>query len=125
MKERDMRISTIVYNAAIGAIAKGARRNVSHSLGIDISTDKQELWTKAVELIDEMKSNRVWPDIYTYSSVISACAAGGRYEEALKLIKEMRGGSPRVRPNKIAYTGAIGEFVAIFISIVVIIHVVL
>ncbi len=110
MKEKEMKISKIVYNAAIAAIAKGARQNVNSSMSTDIHIDEENLWIKASDLLSEMKSKRVWPDAYTYSSVISACASAGRYQEALDIIKEMQSGPPRNRPNKIAYTGAIGEF---------------
>ena len=48
----------------------------------------------------------------------------GDRTKTLKIIKAMRGGSLRARPNKIAYTGNIGECATIAISIVVIIHVV-
>ena len=104
MKEQDMKISTITYNSVISALSNGARQNIK---GDVINTDKQNLWIKALGLLDEMKSKRVWPDVYTYSGVISACASGGRYREALDLIKRMQKGPPRERPNKIAYTGAI------------------
>ena len=100
-----MKVSTRIYNAAITALSKGARQNIKNAS--DTNTDKQNLWILAFELLDEMKSKRIWPDVYTYSGVISTCASGGRFEEALKLIKTMQNGPPRVRPNKIAYTGAI------------------
>ena len=77
MKDKNMKVSTITYNAAISALSKGARQNIKDEL--DFNIDKQNLWIKALELLDEMKS------------------------------KVMQSGPPRVRPNKIAYTGAICE----------------
>lgn len=111
MKEKEMKVSTFTYNAAITALSKGARQNVKGES--ECKTDKQNLWIKAMALFDEMKSKRIWPDAYTYSSVISTCASGGRYEEALVLIKAMQNGPPRNRPNKIAYTGAICKYLII------------
>jgi len=105
MKKSGIRINTTTYNAAITALSKGARQNIKG--GNDTNTDNQKLWLKATELLEEMKSTRMRLDQYTYSAVISCCSSGGRYQEALSLIKEMRDGSPYVRPNLIAYTGAI------------------
>jgi len=105
MKKNGMKVSTITYNSVISALSKGARQSIKGAS--DTKTDPQNLWIKALELLEEMKSKRVWPDMYTYSGVLSCCASGGRYKEALDLIKTMQNGPPRVRPNKIAYTGAI------------------
>lgn len=105
MKNNDMKISTITYNAVISALSKAAKKNIKGDT--ETKTDSQELWKLSLKLLEEMKSNRVWPDLYTYSGVLSCCASGGCYEEALHIIKTMQNGPPRVRPNKIAYTAAI------------------
>jgi pentatricopeptide repeat domain-containing protein 1 len=105
MKNSGIKINTTTYNAAITALSKGARLNIKG--GHDTKIDNEKLWLKATELLEEMKSKRINLDQYTYSAVISCCSSGGRYQEALELIKEMRSGSPRIRPNLIAYTGAI------------------
>ena len=107
MKENDMKVSTIAYNAVISALSKGARQSIKSSSD---TTDPQNLWIKALELLNEMKSKRVWPDLYTYSGVLACCSSGGRFKEALDLIKMMQNGPPRVHPNKIAYTGAICKY---------------
>jgi len=123
MKENEMGISTVTYNAAISALAKASRSNARRSTGFSISEDFQihqktvpcieggidgeQLWRKALDLIEQMKENQAWPDGYSYSAAISACGAGGRFEEALKLIKIMQKGPLKSRPNKISYTGAI------------------
>lgn len=123
MKENEMRISTVTYNAAISALAKASRSNARRSTGSSISEDFQinkktaryieggidgeQLWRKALDLIEQMKEDRSWPDGYSYSAAISACGSGGRFEEALKLIKIMQKGPLKSRPNKISYTGAI------------------
>ncbi len=115
MKDKNIRISTITYNAAITALSRGARLNIKD--GQEFNTDKQNLWIKALALLEEMKSKRIWPDVYTYSGIISTCASGGRFKEALDMIKVMQSGPPRVRPNKIAYTGAICKLFFMFIHL--------
>jgi len=123
MRQEEMKISTITYNAAIAAVAKAARSNTRQStrgtkikyIGTDkVATryieggiDETQLWRKGLELIEQMNGYRVLPDVYSYSSAISACGSGGQWEEALKLIKIMQKGHPKARPNKISYTGAI------------------
>jgi len=123
MREEEMRISTVTYNAAISALAKAsrsnARRSTDRSISEDIGTAKEsaryieggidgsQLWRKALELIEQMKEDEAWPDVYSYSGAISACGSGGCFEEALQLIKIMQKGPLKSRPNKIAYTGAI------------------
>lgn len=105
MKVSGIRINTTTYNAAISALSKAAKLNTKE--GHDNNIDHENLWLKATELMETMKSERISPDQYTYSAVISCCSSGGRYQEAINLIKQMRSGSPRIRPNLIAYTGAI------------------
>ena len=68
-----------------------------------------ELWKKAMDILHEMQSKRVWPDKYSYSSAISCCASGARYQEAIDLIKVMRNGPAKIRPNRISYTGAMSK----------------
>jgi pentatricopeptide repeat protein len=106
MKTEDLKVSAVGYNAVISALARGARfqleqpMNRSENTTIDISN-------KAMELFEEMKSDKIWPDIYTYSSIMSSLASSGKYQEALDLIQAMRNGPLRARPNKITYTAAI------------------
>lgn len=119
MRRLDMKISTVTYNAAISALSKGSRLNARRSTASTISEDNgtarhieggidgAQLWRKALELIEQMKEDRSWPDVYSYSGAIGACGAGGRFEEALELIKIMQKGPLKSRPNKISYTGAI------------------
>jgi len=130
MKEKNMRINIITYNSAITALAKASRNNArsstrtstgssssSSSSSLDEprlhrrhvefggGVDKEQLWKRALALLKEIKDNGIQPDVYSYSSAISACGSAGRYEEAIDLIKMMRENG--VQPNAIAYTGAI------------------
>lgn len=110
MTEKGMKINTVTYNAAISALAKAARNNVRHSFGDDAAgIDEEQLWKRALSLINQMKRDRAWPDVYSYSAAISACGAGGCWKEALTLIKTMKSGPAKLRPNRISYTGAISK----------------
>ena len=121
MKEKEMKINLITYNAGITALSKASRRFARRSTkehaplrfskGMErndvLDIDEQQLWTRALMLIKQMKDDGLEPDGFSYSAAISCCGAGGRWEEALALIKRMQRGGPRTRPNKIAYTAAI------------------
>lgn len=110
MREKDMNINLITYNAAITALAKAARKNSKdfRNLGIK-KLEKVELWPKALSLLNRMKEDGIQPDGFCYSSAISCCGAEGRWLEACDLLETMKKGGPKTRPNKIAYTAAIGE----------------
>eukprot|EP00977_Amphora_coffeiformis_P023497 scaffold13479_cov166-Amphora_coffeaeformis.AAC.9 len=47
-------------------------------------------WECALSLIRRMKESGLTPDIQTYSSVISACEAAGKWQRALGLLQEMK-----------------------------------
>lgn len=44
------------------------------------------MWQKALDLLDEMKTNGINPNSVTYSVAISACGNGGQWEKALDLL---------------------------------------
>jgi pentatricopeptide repeat protein len=127
MREKKLQINLITYNSAITALSKASRRGARKSAKehapqrfsstqaaqadcFDI--DEQQLWKKALQLLDRMKRDGIDPDGFSYSAAISCCGAGGRWKEALSLIQTMQNGDPRTRPNKIAYTAAICKFIA-------------
>jgi pentatricopeptide repeat protein len=121
MKSKDLQINLITYNSAITALSKAARRGARKSMKehaaqrfskqsdkMDVfDIDEQQLWTKALELLQRIKQDKLEPDGFSYSAAISCCGAGGRWKEALSLIETMQNGGPKTRPNKIAYTAAI------------------
>jgi len=72
-----------------------------------VADDKDQLWRKALDLLDQMKKVGVKADAITYSSAIIACGSAGRWKESLQLVKIMQEGGPTTRPNRIAYTNAI------------------
>lgn len=121
MKGKGLQINLITYNSAITALSKASRRGARKSTKehapqrfsvlsdkaevLDI--DEQQLWTKALDLLERIKQDGLEPDGFSYSAAISCCGAGGRWKEALALIRTMQSGGPKTRPNKIAYTAAI------------------
>lgn len=149
MKQQNIKVSTITYNAVISALAKGStskmKRAVKHQMvsaslynrmesgnskghssadsvqlkenkdgsnkhsaqEFNDSNEKDQLWSKALDLLEQMKREGVKADAITYSSAIVACGSAGRWKEVLKLLKVMQKGGPTTRPNRIAYTNAI------------------
>jgi pentatricopeptide repeat protein len=106
-----MSANLITYNAAITALSKASRFKANKSINSRTKQfDEEGLWTRALLLLGQMRKDGIEPDGFCYSSAISCCGAEGRWEEALKLIEAMKKGGPRTRPNKIAYTAAIGRF---------------
>ena len=105
-------------NTAITALAKSSRKRHSAMLSSSTTspdttqqemTDREELWPKALDLLNQMNKDGIEPDGFCYSSAINCCGAEGRWEEACKLIETMKRGGPGSQPNKIAYTSAISE----------------
>ena len=47
-------------------------------------------WKAALYVFEEMKQNRVWPNVVSYSAAISACEKGGQTAKALELLAEMK-----------------------------------
>ena len=118
MRENDMAVNLITYNAAIAALSKASRYNTrkrslnkgAKGVEMKVGNDGEELWTRAMFLLKQMRQDGIEPDGFSFSSAISCCGAEGRWEEALELMKVMKSGGPRTRPNKIAYTAAICKF---------------
>jgi len=110
-------------SAAITALAKSSKNKHSAKLSSSSSTgtngdshyfdddddEDEELWSKALELLEQMEEDGIEPDGFCYSSAINCCGAEGRWEEACQLIDVMKSGGPKSRPNKIAYTAAISK----------------
>ena len=123
MREKGMAVNLITYNAAITALSKASRYRVSnrqkhHSQqqSYTFEAEDEELWTRAMFLLEQMKEDGLEPDGFSFSSAISCCGSEGRWQEALKLMNVMKQGGPRTRPNKVAYTAAICKF-ALFVVI--------
>ena len=105
MRMKGMSINVITYSSTISALAKAARRNMKETASARGSAE--ELSSKALDLLEQMKKDGVEPDTYSYSGAINACASAGRWENALDLMAQMKKGGPKTRPNRITYTGAI------------------
>lgn len=91
------------YNAAITALAKASKQKTRRAENVD------DLSSKALTLLEQMKNAKIEPDGFSYSSAIACCGADGRWVEACELIETMKRGGPRNRPNRVAYTAAISE----------------
>jgi pentatricopeptide repeat protein len=129
MKGKNLVTNLITYNSAITALSKASRRGARRSTKEHapqrfsrqsdksdvLDVDEEQLWTKALELLDRIRQDGLEPDGFSFSAAISCCGAGGRWEEALALIKTMQSGGPKIRPNKIAYTAAICKLSAIHV----------
>lgn len=107
-----MRINLYVYNAAITALAKAAKQSSKRRNNSNKHKEQESLSLRALDLLEQMKADRIRPDGFSFSSAISCCGAEGKWEEALGLMDLMKKGGPRTQPNKIAYTAAIGELYA-------------
>ena len=101
MNDSDMRINSVVYNSAINALSKAAR--------LDAGPDPNMLWKETQHILGEMRSQGVRQDTFTYSSAISVCGSAGLWEEAVRLIHQMKdSGTKGPKRNKIvAFTSAI------------------
>ena len=58
-----------------------------------------------LELLAEMKTAGLKPNVITYNAAISACEKGGRADEALKLLAEMK--TAGLEPDVITYNAVI------------------
>ena len=82
------RNAIIACNQAEHAEARNARDNP-----ISLQLQKPmmfEWWECALSLLRRMKESGLSPDIQTYSSVISACEAAGKWQRALGVLQGMR-----------------------------------
>ena len=69
-----------------------SRSRGAHSYGVG----KAEDWARVRELHSSMQAARIAPDVWTYASLMAACAAGGnRWQEARAFEEEMRGAGLR------------------------------
>lgn len=63
----------------------------------------------ALELLADMESRGVEPDVVTYNSLINVLRWGGQREKALAIVEDMnaKGAEGGVRPDVITYNSAI------------------
>merc|ERR1712146_116072 len=58
-------------------------------------------WAITLELMEDLKSKKIEPNLESYNICLSACGRGGRYLEAMVLIEEM--GERKIEPNLCSY----------------------
>ena len=66
---------------------------------------KEKLWQEALNTFKDLKAYGLWPDVQTFSKLITACARSGRWEEALKVFENMK--EDNVTPNVYTYSALI------------------
>ncbi|MQM08100.1 hypothetical protein Taro_040961 [Colocasia esculenta] len=88
MKEEGIELTLVTYSILIGGFA-------------NIGDSKGDVW-EAADLMQQMKSEGVLPDIHTYTSFINACCKAGDMLKAMKTVEEML--SAGVKPNVKTYT---------------------
>lgn len=54
--------------------------------------EKEEGWALVLGLMEEMRAEGVAPDVFTFTTAITACGKAGQWERALVLLEEMGGG---------------------------------
>ena len=128
MKEVGIQPNVISYNSAISACDKGAAnpepaKHVSVQMNRMSAQDREKMKGMSAQdkedmrkcgqadvallLLDEMKAEGIRPDVYSYSSAISACGKGGSKftDTALSLFYEMK--EQGIRPDNYCYSSAI------------------
>jgi len=148
MKQQHLVPSRITYNGALTALSRAARQLVSGTAGsggsrrisaatiasaadglVSTSEMASQIWTKAKSVLDEMGTNGISKDGFTYSAAISCCNIAveaiddnddqgdtadfkmetmTRYtDDVLDLLHEMRSGKRPLVPTMVSYTNAI------------------
>lgn len=78
-----IRMTTLMYNVAIGALSKRGR------------------WAEALSVMEDMQSAGCSPDSYTFNSAIQACANGDEPERAFTLFEKMKAAG--IAPDVFSY----------------------
>ncbi|CAM9143576.1 unnamed protein product [Scytosiphon promiscuus] len=81
-------MSRTIYNKAIIAIAKSGSR-----------------WRETLAWVENMKSDGLSPDVYSYAGCIDACAKAAQWKKACQILGQMR--EAGVEPNGYAFNSAI------------------
>lgn len=75
------------YHAALYACARG----VGDEEGGEDRDDEEAFWRRALELVGEMEAAGMSPGKLGYQSAVQACAQARRWEEAVGVLRGMRG----------------------------------
>lgn len=104
------------YNAAIHACVQTSGFPISSAeAGLDgakagevvSGSSAGQGWALVLGLMSEMRSKGLAPDVFTYSTAITACGKAGQWERALMLLGEMETGQEKLAPDVISINAAI------------------
>ncbi|CAJ1384835.1 unnamed protein product [Effrenium voratum] len=87
LRETDVPLDVVIYNASISACAKG------------------EQWQLSLQLLSELLDGELLPSTVTFGAAISACAAGGCWQLALVLLARLQ--EERLRSSNVHCSAAV------------------
>lgn len=80
------------YHAALDACARGGGSEGAKGEGEGVGAeDGVVFWRQALALVGEMEARGMNPGRLGYQSAVQACAQAGRWEEAVGVLRGMRG----------------------------------
>jgi pentatricopeptide repeat domain-containing protein 1 len=65
----------------------------------------EKLWLEALKTYSDLIAYGLLPDLYTFSTLITACGKSGRWEEALKVFGAMK--DYNITPDTVTYNALI------------------
>ncbi|CAM9959516.1 unnamed protein product, partial [Ectocarpus sp. 8 AP-2014] len=108
MREQGVPPNVVSYNAAahacvgdqrkLGETRMNGNNGVAEPRGRAAEEEKEgeeeeeEGWALVLGLMEEMRAEGVAPDVFTFTTAITACGKAGQWERALDLLEEMGGG---------------------------------
>ncbi|CAM9882463.1 unnamed protein product [Ectocarpus sp. 12 AP-2014] len=107
MREQGVPPNVVSYNAAahacvgdqrkIGETRTNGNNGVAEPRGRaaeeeEEEEEEEEGWALILGLMEEMRAEGVAPDVFTFTTAITACGKAGQWERALDLLEEMGGG---------------------------------
>lgn len=95
MKRMGIRITTVTYNSLIQSYITGAKSD----------TPVRKLSVQCDQVLAELKSCGLKPDLFTYNSLLAACSLCGDHERAVGHLVEME--KQNIKPTATTYTSLI------------------
>ena len=91
MRRAGVRPSLVTFNTLILACGGGGGSSSSSGGGGDSPTRRGD-WRRALSFVQEMFDSGIKPDVYTLTVAAAACEAGGEWEKASAVLKQMGAG---------------------------------